>query len=170
MKDLAKVPQKRPIIGIFDRDNLDFITKIGDHKAFGNNVFAFCIPTPPSRKDYQNISIEFYYTDDELKTQNEGKRLYFDNEVEFRQSGNKKSRRLRPLSLEDREESSELVKKVFDDKFGDETWIHSKSVFAQLVETNPTFAANFNFDNFKLILDKIRSTVNLADAQTSSTP
>ena len=81
LKNLSLYPHARKIIGIFDRDNPKYISDIGDSKDFGNNVHAFCIPIPTNRKDYSNISLEFYYADAELKKDHNGKCLYFDNEV-----------------------------------------------------------------------------------------
>ena len=50
-------------------------------KDFGNNVFALSIPSPNYRSDMEGISIEFLYTDNDLKrTDSEGRRLYTSNE------------------------------------------------------------------------------------------
>lgn len=41
------------------------------------------MPIPDFRRQYNNISIEFYYPDDNLKTKKDGRCLYFDNEINF---------------------------------------------------------------------------------------
>jgi predicted ATP-binding protein involved in virulence len=160
LENISKIPNARQIIGIFDRDEDKILTDIEKNdqpfKNYGNNVFAFCIPVPTSRKDYNNISIEFYYTDDELKTNKDGKCLYFDNEVERRSPGsNRKASKLH--KLDSKIEEYELNKKIIDENIGDLDWIHSKSVFADLVANDADFAKNFNFENYKLIFDKIKS-------------
>ena len=163
LEQLSKVSRSRKIIGIFDRDVekiIEDIEKDGQSfKDYGNNVYAFCIPIPETRSGYKYISIEFYYSDDELKTQDNEKSLYFDNEVEFKQSAsNKRDRRL--VKLESAKSDEESTKKIFDENIGDLDWIHSKARFAKLVETNDDFISNFEFSNFNLIFDKIREIIN----------
>lgn len=77
LEQLSEIQQNRKIIGIFDRDVAHIIKDIEQnnqpYKDYGNNVYAFCIPVPTTREDYTNISIEFYYSDEEIKKENEGK-------------------------------------------------------------------------------------------------
>ncbi|MDE7073788.1 MAG: ATP-binding protein [Odoribacter sp.] len=87
LKHISKVHHNHTIIGIFDRDNIDIMKKIKEdgksYKDYGNNVYAFCIPLPQNRKDkgQTKISIEYLYTDDEIKTELEnGCRLFFGTE------------------------------------------------------------------------------------------
>lgn len=164
LEQLSKIPQSRRIIGVFDRDVLKVISDIEKdgqlYKNYGDNVYAFCIPIPASRENYDNISIEFYYADNEIKTEIDGKRLYFDNELEFRQSAsNKSERKLTPLDSLDNEK--ELTKKIFDENIGTLEWIHSKARFADLVETDEAFIRQFDFNNFNLIFEKIKSIIDL---------
>ena len=56
--------------------------------------------------------------------------------------------------------NEESVKKIFDEDIGNLDWIHSKSVFAKLVDENEDFARNFNFENFNLIFDKIKQILS----------
>lgn len=71
LENLAKIQQPRKVIGIFDRDVSSTISDIERNgqvfKDYGNNVYAFCIPIPATRDKYQNISIEFYFSDSEIK-------------------------------------------------------------------------------------------------------
>ena len=163
LENLSKVPQTKKIVGIFDRDEIKIIEDIEkdgqSFKSYGNNVFAFCIPNPEFRKDYSNVSIEFYYTDDELKTKNNGKCLYFDNEVKFEQSASNKGNR-KLIKREAPEINEETVKKIFDEDIGNLDWLHSKSEFANLVDANEDFAKNFNFENFNLIFEKIKQILS----------
>lgn len=163
LEQLSKVPQSRKVIGIFDRDVSSIVSDIEKNsqvfKAYGNNVYAFCIPAPTGRESYTNISIEFYYDDNELKKSKDGKSLYFDNEVDylFNKSTNKPElRRLDTIRTE-----KENQKKVFDEEKMCEVadWIHSKARFANLVESDGDFIVGFNFNNFSLIFDKIQAII-----------
>jgi len=161
---LAKVPQARRIIGVFDRDVPSIVNDIenngSSYKDYGNNVYAFCIPVPEGREQYTNISIEFFYSDEDLRKEYGGKRLYFDNEVEFRQSAaNKRLRTLVKLGAAIPE--GEVTKKVFDENVGDTDWAHSKATFANLVETDSEFIEDFDFSRFEPIFERIRKIVSL---------
>ncbi|MBK8815541.1 MAG: AAA family ATPase [Methylococcaceae bacterium] len=162
LDQLSKVPQSRKIIGIFDRDVpkiVEEMEKAGSFKDYGNNVFAFCIPIPNNRECYKNISIEFFYTDEDVKKEKDGKRLYFDNEVEYRQSAaDGKNRTL--ISLNEPKSDDENIKKIFDKDIGNLDWIHSKSVFADLVENDQDFAKDFDFSNFQEIFKILTKILN----------
>lgn len=163
LEQLSKVPQTRKIIGIFDRDVLDIVSDIEKNgqlfKNYNNNVYGLCIPVPEDRKSYTSISIEFYYSDAMLKKEKDGKCLHFDNEVEFRQSAsNKKDRAIAKLSAPKIDE--ENTKKIFDDNIGNSDWIHSKARFASLVEIDEEFISDFDFSNFNLIFERIKSIIN----------
>ena len=156
LKKIATFPQSRKIVGIFDRDEVKIVEDIEkggqQFKDYGNNVYAFCIPKPSSRENYKNISIEFYYSDINLKNICDSKCMYFDNEINF------DSRRKPTSRIENPEDNFE--KKIWDENIGDLSWIHSKAKFAELVELNDEFAGNFDFNNFKLIFDKIKLIMN----------
>lgn len=169
LEQLSKVPQSRKIIGIFDRDVEKIVAKIekagSTHKSYGNNVFAFCIPIPLGREQYINISIEFFYNDFDLKKEKDGRQLYFDNEVEFRQSAAKKSER-RLIRLDVAKSCDENTKKIFDENVGAPNWIHSKAVFSDLVENDADFAKDFDFSSFELIFARLKDVI----AMTSTIP
>jgi RNA-directed DNA polymerase len=81
----AKTSNNKPYIFIFDRDNLDKIKEAVDestgYKKWNNNVYSLAIPIPTHRRYTPNISIEFYYKDEELKRQDKyGRRLFLSNE------------------------------------------------------------------------------------------
>lgn len=98
-ESLSKLPRSSPLICIFDHDNTKIIDKVmnnGSFKYWGNNVYSFSIPVPENRKDTPLISIEHYYSDDEIKTpqkkDNVECRLYMGNEFDERgrsKQGNK---------------------------------------------------------------------------------
>lgn len=78
-----------PVIGMFDRDTTikvrlsdDSEVDIRDNEyvKLGKNIYAFAIPIPHERQEKDNVSIEHYFTDDEIKTECDGKRLFMGNE------------------------------------------------------------------------------------------
>ncbi len=157
--ELSSVPHAQRIIGIFDRDEVEYINSVGDLKKFGNNVYAFCIPAPATRMQYQNISIEYYYSDNEIKKEHNGKRIFFTNEVEEVKSMTNKSSKVIKICSPKFEE--ELSKKIYDDDVVKIPAAHSKSVFAELVKNDEEFSGEFNFDNFRLIFDKLKEIIGL---------
>lgn len=156
LENISKVYQTRKIIGIFDRDEEKIIKDIEKDnqrfKDYGNNVYAFCIAVPTGREKYKNISIEFYYKDEELKKGKDGKCLYFDNELNF-------DSKRKPISPIDSAPDN-LAKKIWCENIGELNWIHSKTSFANLVETDHEFISDFDFNNFKLIFDVIKEILN----------
>ena len=164
LEQLSKINHNRKIIGIFDRDVkriIDEIEKDGQaYKDYTNNVYAFCIPVPQGRESYTNISIEFYYSDEEIHKENQGKCLLFDNEVEFRQSASNKQKRTL-IKLDTPKSEEENMKKIFDEDLGSVDFAFSKAVFANLVETDNDFSKDFDFSKFQVIFDKIIQILEL---------
>lgn len=62
------------MIGIFDRDNDKILQAVNaqtsEFYSFGNKVYGFCIPIPEMRfrNNQTKISIEYLYSDAEIKT------------------------------------------------------------------------------------------------------
>lgn len=77
-----------PVIGMFDRDTpLEIVIdgKKVDIRAekfvkIKENIYAFAIPVPHNRKEENDISIEHFFTDQEIRTEKDGKRLFLGNE------------------------------------------------------------------------------------------
>ena len=91
LEQAAHIDNKNIIIGIFDRDKDGVVKDIeqnGQHiKNYGNNVYAFCIPLPESRRKNgeEEISIEFFYKDNEIhSTLKNGCKLFFGDEFSIR--------------------------------------------------------------------------------------
>ena len=172
-KSYAQVPHRKPIIFIADSDTPKIIEQLNSpnakFKSWGNNVFSFCIPTPPHREKYKNISIEFYYSDDEIHTvdQETGRKLLFTNEVQHTiiQSLTYKKPIKHEWTLIASNASEEFDKKIFDDNYNEivdkngNNVACSKAVFAENVYSNKNGFTNFNFDNFKLIFDIIEQII-----------
>lgn len=159
LERLSMVARPNKVIGIFDRDEDSIVQFIEDSqnsfKDFGNSVYGFCIPKPESRSFYSKISIEFYYSDEELKTLHDGKCLYFDNEIEITLPANDRSKR-KLVKIPSQNVADLPDKKIYTKDVGSENWIHSKSAFADLVINNQDFSRNFSFSNFHLIFERLR--------------
>lgn len=160
---MAKALQTRKIIGIFDRDVEKIVVDIEKNgqafKDYGNNVYAFCLPVPQNRTNYNNISIEFYYTDDELRKEKDGKRVYFTNEIKKEILVSTNALVLTKLPIPDT--NSEFIKKVFDQDAAQIEGAHSKTIFASIVENDGDFIQGFNFDNFELIFNRLKQIILL---------
>ncbi len=158
------------IIGMFDRDTpvplkaggATYDLRTCEFSKIGKNVFAFAIPVPHNRKETDQISIEHYFTDEEIKTEIDGKRLYMG--YEFYETGVMKS---------DGSMNYKGAKKVFDtikiieheskcyvtkaDGSGD--YSISKARFVELIEKEEGKFALFSFEEFRKIfkvLDRIK--------------
>ncbi|MBX9867967.1 MAG: hypothetical protein K2Y14_13730 [Burkholderiales bacterium] len=164
LKSAKTMHSDKIIIGIFDRDEIEIIQKYSNITNLGNKIFAFCIPEPHHRTQYKNISIEFYYTDDEIKTQlSTGSRLYFNNEfheINKKNPVTKKNEQIFEISEVPRDED-EFDKKIFEDnlhktlnKGKEQPIAHSKEVFANNI-INDEFKDRFCIESFSLIFDNI---------------
>jgi RNA-directed DNA polymerase len=83
----SRHPNSIPLVFIFDRDNSSILHKITQEgetfKDWKNNVYSFAIPIPNHRQGYENVCIEMYYTDEEIKTKDgNGRRLYLTSEFD----------------------------------------------------------------------------------------
>jgi ABC-type molybdenum transport system ATPase subunit/photorepair protein PhrA len=162
LEELASVPQAKRIIGVFDRDEKEYVAKIGDLRDYGNNVFGFCIPVPPGRDAYENISIEFYYADEVLCRDHEGRRLYFSNEIARTpgRGGTKAVVTVIPPIAE-----LEAGKVLFDEDVASiknasgEQVAHSKMAFARLMSESEAFRTGVDFTSFRLIAEQIKEVL-----------
>lgn len=178
-ESLSKLPRSSPLICIFDHDNTKIIDKVmnnGSFKYWGNNVYSFSIPVPENRKDTPLISIEHYYSDDEIKTpQKKGNvecRLYMGNEFDERgrsKQGNKlctnKSKcgtdKINILSRG----KEEIVKSDLTDGADDVDYSLSKSDFAWNIYNKEAGFNNFDFSNFIKIFEMIRDIIEHHNSQ-----
>lgn len=72
------------IICLFDRDDRGINSKHnnGNHIPWGNNVYSTLMPKPDHR-NFDEVCIEFYYTDEDLKTKDEnGRRIFTSDEFD----------------------------------------------------------------------------------------
>ncbi|SFF55236.1 AAA domain-containing protein, putative AbiEii toxin, Type IV TA system [Aureimonas phyllosphaerae] len=167
---IALLPQKRDLIFVFDRDKKEIIETMSGapdlFKSQGNRVYSLCLPVPPHRTEYKNISIEFYYTDDDLRTVDPatGKRLWFTNEVEKAVSLTTNKASFKALAAPIAEE--ELEKKVHDSNVNDikngegEPVALSKALFVTHIIHNAELSSNFDRSAFGGVFDVFRMITN----------
>ena len=176
LNHLSKIPRTNTVIGIFDRDSktCKSIENEGVFKTYGNNVYAFCIPLPAHRRSngQNNISIEYLYSDDEIKQKlRNGKRLFFGSE--FNPStgrliedssiclGNQKGRG------EDKIIENNGGQAVYDSD--DKNILAKKIEFAHAINTGEIQISKVSWQNFKPLFDVIRDILNQNTAQSEIT-
>ncbi|AEX99843.1 hypothetical protein GU3_00435 [Oceanimonas sp. GK1] len=162
---MADLPQQRKLIFIFDRDNPKIIKKMTQdekcYKFWGNKVYSVCLPTPPHRVGYSNLSIELYYKDVDLRTEEpeSRKRLWFTNEIEIitlPTNGEKTYR-----TLKEPNQNHECDKKVFDqpaDKITNSNGQYvglSKSAFVEKIVKREEISESFERSAFRLLFHVI---------------
>ena len=164
LEQLGKVARNNKVIGIFDRDKEDTIRKIerdGQNvKEYGHGVYAFCIPVPTKRqeKGQNKISIEYLYSDDEIKTVLEnGCRLFFGTEF----STHSLFHNTEPLSLatpkgkgEDKIIENNGGQAVYDKD--DNNHLAKKDEFAEAIKNDKIQISTDSWNNFNPIFDTIR--------------
>lgn len=166
-ENFARTKHNKPIIFIFDRDNINILNKLGkegnsttksgfEYQNWGNNIYSFAIPIPSHRKKFTNISIEFYYKDKELKTKDTlNRRLFFNNEVVRCEGDRKKIFKIPPIK------EIKYKKKIFDqdvaniqDKNSQQLAL-SKSCFAKYVYEGEKGYEKFDFQEFNKIFEVV---------------
>lgn len=172
---MAKIPQKRKLIFIADRDDKQTNKTLSENgclfKEWGNNVFSFILPVPDSRKFTPNICIEHYYSDQEIKTicHIDGKdyRLFMGNE--FDESGlsadgellcqNKNLCGKNRISIIDGQSKGRVVR--VKAKEPRENIALSKMDFANNILNKKQGFDKFNFDNFIEIFKLIKQIIDI---------
>lgn len=160
----AEKEQPTPMVFLFDHDKKETLERVMSpgkkYKSWGNNVYSFAIPIPKHRAGYQNISIEFYFSDEELRTYNSNRRLYLTSE--FVENSGKL--RVDPrVSLGNKNVlkgcTENLFAKVIDTEVFNENNSNialSKSDFAKALAEKEGEFADFRFDAFMEIADILK--------------
>lgn len=172
----SKLKNSRKVICIFDSDNSKIVKDMDgsygvSFKEWGNSVYSFCIPKPSHRGNYNNISIEFYYTDEEIKTidPDTNKRLFFTNEIEevMTKSKTHKSNITSKINiLESPKADEEYDKKIYCEDvelIQNEEGLsiaHSKNVFAEKILNKVENFNEFGVDEFKNVFKIIQKILN----------
>ena len=169
LEQAAHIDNKNKIIGIFDRDikkTVEDIEKNGQQiKDLGNNVYAFCIPLPESRKrnGEEDISIEFLYSDKEIHTTlNNGCRLFFGDEFSARTGRHTIDKALTLSNQSDRGKHKIVENNggqaVYNEK--EENILAKKDDFANAIMAEEIEISEESWNNFKPIFEIIRSILN----------
>ncbi len=154
-----------PTFFIFDRDDAkilkDVVVSGEDWKVWGNNVFSVVLPVPDFRKDHPEISIEFLYNDDEIKTLDcNGRRLFLSNEF-MEKSGRNEELNLTCQSK--KKDAKHLT--IIDESVYDSEGINvalTKNDFAKNIQSSKADFGTFDFSGFIPLFDMI---FELADSQ-----
>lgn len=177
-------PQEKPLIFVFDRDNPQLVKEVeekgSDFKHWGNNVFSFAIPLPSHRTGYENLSIEFYFSDTEIITNDsEGRRLFLSSE--FIESSGRHVRD-HTISYGNRHKLKGITEprktKIIDSDVFDQnsrSIALSKSDFSDNIYNDTTPFDKFDFSEFKSIFFIIEAILkesqienNLAEEDTKT--
>lgn len=166
LNHLAKIKQPHKIIGIFDCDISKTVLEMhpngNKYKDYGNGVYGFTIPVPEDRaKNGQNgISIEYLYSDDEIKSPvNEtGCRLFLGTEFTRNSMRYNEDNRL-TLSKPNGKGEDKILENnggqaVYDDN--DDNCLAKKDEFAEAIKNGFIHISNESWNHFKPIFDLIR--------------
>jgi hypothetical protein len=167
---LARTPQAQPTIFIFDRDKDEIITKVqtpsSNYRMWGNNVYSFAIPIPPHRSNQSSICIEFYYTDEELRSVDQaGRRLFLSNEFNPSSGRHSTNQRLSVGNNKKLPAPGTAAVRLLDSDVYDELSRNvalSKSDFAQNVLKGTGAFGSFRFDSFREILSVVDNIIEQA--------
>lgn len=173
----SKLPRNNLVICIFDRDVNDTFKKAtnnGSCRDWGSNVFSFAIPIPnEDREKTPLISIEHYYSDNEIKTtQLKGDvecRLYMGCEFDALGrmiNGDKLCTSLNKCGKEKINILSRGVDKINGKDSSDQNdYSLSKADFAWNIYNKRADFKNFDFSNFIKIFDMIRDIIEHHNSQ-----
>lgn len=159
---------QKKVLCVFDGDlnqkELNRVVSPGkNYKDWGGNVFSIVLPKPCFR-DRREISIEQYFTDEEIKTPDQqGRRLFLSSEfnsengvfladptIFFKGS----------LGVFNRPYVFVIAEKVLNSE--GRSLAMSKNDFAENVRAGNGDFGKFNYDNFRLVFDVIREVLNNA--------
>lgn len=164
--------QNSIVIGIFDRDAKDPIKfkcedgvdKVVNNERFlklGANLYAFAVPVPHNRPEINQISIEHYFTDDEIMRENEkGQRLFFGNE--FNATGNHidASKQYHYHNIKNLLGTIKIIEhetnNCVTDLQGNGDYSLSKKHFAEAIRDDRPNFNDFDFSEFNKIFDIVR--------------
>lgn len=176
-ESFSKLPRNNLVICIFDRDNNEIFKKVtnnGNYKNWGNNVYSFAIPIPnEDREKTPLISIEHYYSDNEIKTtQLKGDvecRLYMGCEFDsFGRmiDGNKLCNSLKKCGEDKINILSRGNEKIICKDSNDQNdYSLSKADFAWNIYNKRADFNNFDFSNFIKIFEMIRDIIEHHNSQ-----
>lgn len=158
---LKFMPNNRKIICIFDRDNPEIVKTYGkqEYCDLGNDVYAFCLPKISDELD--NISIEFYYKNEDLKKMDgSGRRLFVGDEF-YEKSVNSKCGCYQTVKTDKTGKLVILDKEVYcsNDAAMENSIALSKSDFSEYVYHQEKPFDEMDFEHFDLIINIIKKII-----------
>lgn len=144
----------KPHIFIFDRDiDKTLRKKVGgdeQYKGWGNGVYSLLLPLPKNREETPDISIEFYYKDEDISRKDErGRRLFLSTEFN-KSTGRHWVEDLNCITLHKLGNPLKVIDdKVFNNK--NENVAMSKDEFAENVRTKKF--ENIDFIGFTTLFE-----------------
>ena len=163
-------PPTQPVIGMFDRDvKLEIVQNGGkvdirsqEFVKIADMIYCFAIPIPHNRIETDQISIEHYFSNSEIRTEKDGKRLFLGNE--FHSTGVFKgdeelyykgaSNVWNTIKIIEHETQSYVTK---TDGSGD--YSLSKAAFVQCIERNEQDFSVISFNEFTKIFAVIEKII-----------
>lgn len=161
------------VIGLFDRDinqkisdcqNVEY--QLNDIKLvkISDNMAAFALPVPHGRAEDSQISIEHYFTNDEIMRSNEsGQRLFFGNE--FNSTGNHIdiSKQYHYHNIKNYLGTIKIIEHETNcyvtDLQGNGDYSLSKKHFAEAVRDDRPNFNDFDFSEFNKIFDVVKEII-----------
>lgn len=174
----ALFPNKKMRIFIFDSDVQEINEKHKNmkYKEHGNNVYSFTLPVPDFRKNTPLISIENYFTDEEIMTKdNEGRRLYLVKEFDLKTGKHKSLDYVYALVGKDKKPNQILDQKVYkiEGQIHDKSEIVenkskknialSKNSFADNICNEIEDFKNISLERFSLVFDIVEEIFEKKD-------
>jgi len=171
-KQMAKLPQSRITICLFDRDNKAVSKEVAEnenelkgYKAWGNNVYSLILPVPEHRRETPDVCIELYYKDEEIKRcDSNGRRLYLGEEFNPRSGRHNEDNGIICRYTKDRMLTVKIIdSEVFNEKH--ENIALPKSDFAQSVLDEVENFNDFDFTAFSAVFALIEKISRDASGQ-----
>jgi RNA-directed DNA polymerase len=163
-------PLSQPVIAIFDRDEPDQISKIDNesvgYKTWGKGVYSFAIPVPHHRRNLQFVSIEHYYSDNEIETlDSNDRRLYCCNEFNFPSGINKQNNTIFTTSQKCKKAPNRIIdSEVFSHPDGQPIAL-SKDDFASNIYSE---VPGFNCFDFKAFIEVFKLVEKIIEVYRES--
>lgn len=168
IESIKNIPNDRKIIAVFDRDENSILKKYGEapFEYLGNNAYAFCIPKVSDNLD--QISIEYYYSEKNLKTlDRQGRRLFCGSE--FHTSGNSINSGYQTKERNKAGKRTIIDSNVFydTDRAQENSVALSKNNFAENILNREEGFQDFDFSNFNKIFNVIRMIIEHQESPIS---
>lgn len=163
LNHLAKIKQPHKIIGIFDCDISKTVSEMhpggNSYKDYGNGVYGFTIPVPKEREKngQTGISIEYLYSDGEIKSpvNESGRRLFLGTEFTRKSMVHNENTGLvlnKPNGKgEDKILENNGGQAVYD--WEDNNYLAKKDEFAEAIKSGFIHISEESWNHFKPIFD-----------------